>query len=498
MRNNTELMAKLAKFFPLYLLFYFILILVNATMLPVAWVDEVMLIDPALNLINNGHFASKIWPFINTEVFFAAYLPVPAFLYAFALGIFSNTIFVTRITWIILFAIHIYLLYRLLSHYLKNKEIVYFLLFVYLNLEGITNAMRSGRAEIPELLFISLFLFAFLIKKNPIISGLSLTFLGLCHPSMWMICLIAFIWIVFGKFFKPFKIKFLISAGIPVILFILFAGENLIEYQNQLFVHAAEHSNTQNQHNFLTSYFVDFFLPVYASQPYLILFIWLAFGYSCYKIFNYKKNRDIFIPLLFIGTYIFWMFSLAVFHRYTPVIVFLSFLLIPSMMDLINNNYPNFKLKFKSTLVTNMLFLIALLLVSAPFLIRNSVAIVQKQQRSTKPLFAWLDKEIKTDHKKILIVGAPVGLFYSMKNENVEYTLTYGTRKFKFNDYEKVYYLKHRHDRICGKFIANYPISESDFEATLSKLFKTETYLGMSLYQISSEQELQDLNYYFD
>ncbi len=492
-------MAKLAKFFPAYLVLYFLLIVFNASLIPVAWVDEVMMIDPGFQLLKSGEFFSKIWPFEGTEGFFAAYLPLTSLLYTIALSIGSNSIFTTRIAWIILFALHIWFLYRLLLHQNIKKEFIYLIIFIYINLEGITNSMRSGRAEIPELLFLSAFLFFYLVKKNAILSGLFLILLCLTHPSMWMIGLISGIWIMFGKSEIKFKLYFSFSLIIPVLIFLLFVGKNILNYQDQLFIHAAEHTSSQNQDNFLIAYFYDFYLPIYAIQPYSIVFIWLIFAFSIYQIVKFRNTVPSFISVLFIGTYIFWMLTLAAFFRYTSVLVFLSVLLIPDFINYLKSKIKDYNYQFViNKTVKSIAIVFLLIIISFPFFARNIVSILQYDQRSTKKLYDWLDATIQSKEDKILIIGAPVGLFYSMRNNKINYTLTYGTRKYNFKDYAKVYYLKHREDRINGKLISTYPLKESEEINYLSNFFKTETYLGMSLYQISSEKEMQSLNHYFD
>ncbi len=39
----------------------FIPVLVNLAYIPIAWVDEIGYLDPAVNLAANGHYASNIW-----------------------------------------------------------------------------------------------------------------------------------------------------------------------------------------------------------------------------------------------------------------------------------------------------------------------------------------------------------------------------------------------------------------------------------------------------
>ncbi len=54
---------------------YAILSLVNLESLPVAWTDEVLNLDPAIQQLQNGTYTSKLWPNPNSDVIFASYLP---------------------------------------------------------------------------------------------------------------------------------------------------------------------------------------------------------------------------------------------------------------------------------------------------------------------------------------------------------------------------------------------------------------------------------------
>lgn len=61
------------------LIFFFVLIVVNlvtSTLYPIIWMDEVMLTDPAVNLLRDHSFTTTAWPFMDQNAFFAGYPPL--------------------------------------------------------------------------------------------------------------------------------------------------------------------------------------------------------------------------------------------------------------------------------------------------------------------------------------------------------------------------------------------------------------------------------------
>ena len=130
---------------------------------------------------------------------------------------------------------------------------------------------------------------------------------------------------------------------------------------------------------------------------------------------------------------------------------------------------------------------------SLPFFIRNGVAIQQSAQRNEYDAYQWINEQIKqTPNEKILIIDEPIAFYYAMQHDNIVYTLPHAVKKFRFENYDRVFYLTQRAAPVQADSIAQYMPSGNSNQ---SSIFKKNiiTYQGMRLYQIQSEQALQNL-----
>jgi hypothetical protein len=95
--------------------------LFNLTTLPVAWTDEVMNLDPAIQFHKFGHFFSKLWPNPGAEKVFASYPPLIEIWHIFWLKITNPTVFNIRLPFLIFHLSTLTILYHLLHKSLKNN-----------------------------------------------------------------------------------------------------------------------------------------------------------------------------------------------------------------------------------------------------------------------------------------------------------------------------------------------------------------------------------------
>src|SRR5688572_14266916 len=91
---------------------YFLIVLLNLSRIPIAWLDEVMMIDPAHHFLQTGRFASKIWPHAGTENAFLAYLPLCSYIQIVNLFLFPDTIFFTRLSSVIALMVCAFFLFK--------------------------------------------------------------------------------------------------------------------------------------------------------------------------------------------------------------------------------------------------------------------------------------------------------------------------------------------------------------------------------------------------
>ena len=121
------------------------------------------------------------------------------------------------------------------------------------------------------------------------------------------------------------------------------------------------------------------------------------------------------------------------------------------------------------------------------------MAIQQSAQRNEYDAYQWIKEEIKqTPNEKILIIDEPIAFYYAMQYDNIAYTLPHAVKKFRFENYDRVFYLTHRAAPTQAVNIAEYMPSSKVNRASIFKK-NIITYQGMRLYQIQSEQALQNL-----
>ena len=99
-------MRQALKSYPAILVFFLVytaLSLINLDSLPVAWTDEVLNLDPAIQFIHNGHYTSKLWPNPNCDIIFASYLPALQWFQTAYLSFLPLEIFWVRLRLLFLF-----------------------------------------------------------------------------------------------------------------------------------------------------------------------------------------------------------------------------------------------------------------------------------------------------------------------------------------------------------------------------------------------------------
>jgi hypothetical protein len=101
-------------------------------------------------------------------------------------------------------------------------------------------------------------------------------------------------------------------------------------------------------------------------------------------------------------------------------------------------------------------------------------------------------KKIIKANEKILIIDEPIAFYYAMQQENISYTLPYAIPKYHLADYDRVFYLTQRTAPAQSELVAMYLPSANNTKPAFIKR-NIITYQGMRLYQIQSEQALQNL-----
>lgn len=478
-----------------FIIAYLLLVIYNLNKIPVAWVDEIMLIDPAFQLIKQGRFVGTVWPFVGSEQIFLAYLPLSSFIHLIDLSLFPHTLFFTRLPWLIFLIItSIYLFKYIDFRYSSLPAGILFIICLFIIDEGVSNAMRSGRVEMPAMAIMAAAFYYALKRKHPFLQALLVSLLFIAHPGVYPIAIILGIELITRKNTAYKRSLFVLIMLAMPLLYLSMANFNFSDIYQQLIEHGKEHDGHDQVNNIFYQHFIQRFLPSYQYQFWIIALAVIAHFTCAYTLLVKKNYRQHIVEIAFLATSTFWFFTLAPFYRYTPILILLLYLHWPEMSKRLLSFAGYLRISFRAAKIWQ-LALMALFIsyCSLPFFIRNGVAIQQSAQRNEYDAYQWINEQIKqTPNEKILIIDEPIAFYYAMQHDNIAYTLPHAVKKYRFENYDRVFYLTQRAAPAQADSIAQYMPSGNSNQ---SSIFKKNiiTYQGMRLYQIQSEQALQNL-----
>jgi hypothetical protein len=462
----------------------FLIMLLNLNKVPIAWIDEVMNIEPAWQFLQGNGFIGKMWPHEGAETVFLAYLPLSSFIHFIDLSLFPAELFYTRLLWLIFLGISCVYMYKyIVARYLTIQPAIYFIICVYVLDEGINNSLRNGRVEMPAIAIMSVLFYLAIRNKRPSIQAILISLLLIAHPGLYPIALLFALNLISKKASILKRLQYIVSIAFFPFVYLLLADFNFQQIYQQLVLHGREHDQTAVQGNAFYLHFVERFLPIYKYQPYMLI-INIIMHVSClYSIIFRWNPRHQLLEWSYLLTSLFWFFTLAPFYRYTSVLTFLMFLHLP---------YLKFSLKTGNKIQLSLMFVL-LVFISIPFFVRHYYTFKQWSERNEYKVYQWLDQSMQHQtNKKNLLIDEAIGFYYTMKNpEAYEFTLPYTLHKYDLSDYENVYYLSFREAPKQSKLIATYEINNTTNKAINGR--KVLTYNGLKLYKVETQAALEEL-----
>lgn len=469
--------------------------LLNLNKVPIAWIDEIMNIEPAWQLLNGNGFVGKMWPHAGAEHIFLAYLPLSSFIHLIDLSIFPTEIFYTRLLWFILLGIAcIYTFKYILARYMTLEPFIYFIICLFVLDECINNSMRSGRAEMPAIAIMSVLFYLSIRNKRPSIQAGLISLLFISHPGLYPIGIIFSINLLSKKASLLKRLQYIFSIASMPLLYLYMADFNFQHIYQQLVLHGREHDGTVVTGNPFYLHFIERFWPIYKYQPFMIVLHLVMYVSCIYSIIFRWNPRQQLLEWSFLLTSLFWFFSLAPFYRYTSILSFLMFLHLPSLVQRTFSlfGYLRFNLKTGNKIQVVLLFLM-LAIYSVPFFVRHYTAFTQWPERNEYKVYQWLDQELSSDGtKKNLIIDEAIGFYYTMNHkEKFEFILPYTIHKVDTSLYDHIYYLSFRDEPTLSKFISEYKLVNVD-DANF-KGRKILTYNHLRLYEVPNKKALEEL-----
>ncbi len=476
--------------FFVFLSVYTLLGFINLTQLPVAWTDEVLNIDPAIQFHLNGNFTSKLWPNPGSDKVFASYLPLAHWTHTLTLYIFDFNIFNIRLPYLLMHCFTIWLLFNYLQQNIRNgnKWIPLLLTLVFALDKSVFEISRSVRIEVPTMLLISIYLS---LQNKLNLQFLRISILGLLSMAHLFIWPLVFFWFLQELLRSHSITTKTISFGLilaPTILFLYQLDFNFKTLIEQLGMQTQDHRivSTDLQHHPLINSFWYRFFPHYREQPimwlvYMTLLILVPYLTIRYKLFRRIDNIQL-IGFITLTLALFFIGSPQ--YRYLPPWLLLAFML-SSKIPQINWHYK---------------YLMPILVIIAfnsflSFGGRHLAACIQRPQRDATAVLNFIHKNIPQNQHKTLIWGESIGSYYcngyvlkskaKAQNQVFDYALDIYPQHWKNQNYDQVFLITHE-DQPQLKLVAKYEVKPYFKLPNWAKSFaKGGTYDGTKIYRLA-------------
>ena len=488
-----------------FILGYFGLYFLNLHTLPLGWLDEAGYIDPAVNLLQKGKYASFNWRHEGANEFFLAHLPMISVVHLINLSILPIDIYTARLPFAILFMVAMYWFWKVHKDIYKTGFLTAFLvLMLYMLDRGVYEIMRSMRMESIEIALLGPIIYLFYKKKNLLLAAFLCALLFLTHPAVWAISGLIMAYIFFNLQGWGKRLLSAIIFIAPTVIYIALTDFNFDGFYNQLIMHGSEHTADEVPGNLIYNHFIGRFMEFhlggdnfrwyYTTQPYVIVFNLLTFlycGFMTYKAVKQKDFNNYFLPVIFLVNQLYWLAVVGPFYRYNVPSLYMMYLMLPAILMWYSNKLKlyTFTVSIKARI---LIFLVALPFIAYPFVGRNAIALLQRPARTPYPVFNWLDKEMYTPDKKILIVDTDVLNYYAYKYDNVYYSIKHWTcNNYCFADFDEVYMVTKDLEPPNAKLISTYEVKYPQWYEKFIPKKGQQTYDGLKLYRIFDEASMQ-------
>jgi hypothetical protein len=463
---------------PLLLLVLFAIpVLINLDLMPVAWLDETMNLDPAVQWHLKGRFISALWPNQGSEQLFMCYLPLLEWLHMLNLQFVPWEMFWVRLPFLLLFVAGAWSFCLLLIRELKLNPAWCLLLTALLLFDkSIFELLRSVRSETLELSLMAIWLFlCFRRPANlfiPLLAGLLL----MAHPKLWPAIGVGMLFqvpLVRGSFrlwLWP------LLAVLPALGYFYWLDVPILAWWRQLQGQAAMHGAHGNR---VFEHLVIRYWPYFKEQPWMPMMHLLTWWPALYLLRRHRFSVYAMPACMWMVQDLCWMLLLAPHHRYLPPHHLLMYLVWG--LWLADGKHP-----FRPLYRYIVLAMLPLLLF--PYISRMGLGFLQRAERNPEPVLRWLEREIGSPATgKTLVIGHSIAHYYLMRQRdtNLHFALEIYPQKFRFKDYRQVYYLGHRMLDAPG-ILYPLPASFMPMAETWSP-----TYRGIILTRVKSEAEME-------
>ncbi len=469
------------RLFLYFCILFFGLVLLNLDLVPVAWLDETMNLDPAVQWHQSGKYISFIWPNEGSEQSFLCYLPGIAWVHWLSLKLLPFSMFWIRLPFILFFALTLWATVKTARNWASPEWAVFLLLFLFICDKGVFESLRSVRSETAEMMLLALTAY-FLSAGNPRAAAITVSLLAVFHPKLWPSCAVLSLAALVTAPGAIRRMQVLFLLLLFPLIFLAQANWDLQGVYHQLLVQSSKHSTlTASGNNILVNHFLDRFFPYNLYQPFMAI---LHAG-ALFLIHPQRKKllsfRESWPEWTFMFTSLCWMIILAPHHRYNGP------LLLMGLWVWMRNTHLWLRFVPEKTTIRSLLVVLLLPLILFPFASRMALGFIQREERKPAPVLRWLEKNIPPGKGKKLLAGDAIGYYFCAESRKADYMIPIYPQKFRFTGYRNIYLLDKENHTPGLRKVSEYPLPQaSPIQKKVSG--SSVTYRGLTLYEITSQQ----------
>ncbi|MGB1037636.1 MAG: hypothetical protein ACPGYY_03245 [Bacteroidia bacterium] len=445
--------------------------------MPLAWVDEIAGLEPAINFLKGEGYTSRLWPYDGVDKQFLAYLPLQGWLHIASQKVLSFSIYNVRLPYAIFLLAGALILFKSLRSSSVSLIISLAICMLILNEKSLFETTRGVRVEPIAFFLLSSAYYGYSIKNKHVLA-LASTSMVFLHPYIWPAALVLFLSTSIRENSKSSIVstlkptRFWLYPTLALVGYLIYIHGDITLFLDQFSAQASKHETFGGLGQRIYNHFVLRFWPYYITQPYIPIVIYAALFSSILKV--YRKQWT-FIDISLILTHVAWILAIGPMHRYNSVLVILSLLtLIPYLS----------KIELRQKLNWRLVFIVLTLGISClDVTSRQVMATVQREERNPKHYISWLKRHIPPG--KSIISGHEIAYYPSAYNDDLDFflfnTVPY---RFEFESYDNLLFISDEKIHDCT-LLSTYK-TRSKYDWDWLKNSGTKTYNNLHLYEATS------------
>ncbi|MBU6324148.1 MAG: hypothetical protein KJS92_01575, partial [Bacteroidetes bacterium] len=264
--------------------------------------------------------------------------------------------------------------------------------------------------------------------------------------------------------------------ALPAMVYFHWLGAPMAVWWHQLQGQAAMHGVEGNR---ITAHFITRYWPYFKEQPWIPVLHLLTWWPALSLLRQHRLSMKAMPACMWMVQDLSWMLILAPHHRYLPPHHLLMYVVWALWL-------AEKKWTFRRAYGIAVLAILPFLLF--PYASRMGLGFLQRAERNPKPVLRWLEAQVPTGKsEKTLIIGHSIGHYFMMqqRDTNLHFALEIYPQKFRFKDYQHVFYLGPKRPGLPG---VAYSLPEAQYAIPENW---SPTYRGLTLSTVGTEAEME-------